>query len=95
MLFTNSCGFTNCSEFCPVVQLAAGTVCSSAVMSTLHVSVAVAFPSGFNVADYSRVKTRMANIKLLHCVTEQLGTVTLGLCQLYILNTLEIKIVPT
>lgn len=70
-------------------------MCSSVVMSTLHVSVAVAFPSGFNVADYSRVKTRMVNIKLLQCVTEQLGTVTLGLCQLFILNTVELKIVPS
>lgn len=36
--------------------------------------MAVAFPPGFNVADYSRVKTRTVNVKLLHCVTEWLGT---------------------
>lgn len=41
-------------------------VCAFVVKSTLQVRVAAAFPSRFNVAVYSRVKTKRVNVKLLH-----------------------------
>lgn len=41
-------------------------LCSFVVKSTLQVSVVAAFPSRSNVAVYSRIKTKIVKVKLLH-----------------------------